>query len=83
MRFHNATQTGIRRAIRGVLDLSRYEVDDRVRAIIWESATFDSFDEMEANIKGSLATGEINDDVFWRLAPLVMKGQMLVEEGFE
>ena len=83
MRFHNATQVGIRRAIRGVLDLSKYEVDDRVRATIWESVMFDSFNEMEANLKGFLATGEIDDDVFWRLAPLVMKGQMLVEEGFE
>jgi hypothetical protein len=44
---------------------------------------FDSFDEMEPKIKGFLATGEISDEVFWRLAPLVMKGQMLVEEGFE
>lgn len=83
MRFHNATQVGIRRAIRGVLDLSKYEVDDKVRAVIWESVMFDSFDEIEPKIKGFLATGEINDDVFWRLAPLVMKGQMLVEEGFE
>lgn len=83
MRFHNATQAGIRRAIRGVLDLSRNEVDDRVRAVIWESVMFDSFDEIEPKIKGFLATGEISDEVFWRLAPLVMKGQMLVEEGFE
>lgn len=83
MHFHNATQVGIRRAIRGVLDLSRYEVDDRVRAVIWESVMFDTFDEIEQKIKGFLVTGEINDDVFWRLAPLVMKGQMLVEEGFE
>lgn len=83
MRFHNATQVGIRRAIHGVLDLSRNEVDDRVRAVIWESVMFDSFDETESKIKGFLATGEINDAVFWRLAPLVMKGQMLVEEGFE
>lgn len=83
MRFHNATQVGIRRAIRGVLDLSEYEVDNRTRAVVWESATFDSFDEIEPKIKGFLATGEISDEVFWRLAPLVMKGQMLVEEGFE
>lgn len=83
MRFHNATQIGIRRAIRGVLDLSKYEVDDKVRAVIWESVMFDMFDEIEQKIKGLLATGELNDDVFWRLAPLVMKGQMLVEEGFE
>lgn len=83
MRFHNATQVGIRRAIRGVLDLSRGEVDDKVRAVIWDSVTFDSFDEMESNLKGFLATREIDDDVFWRLAPLVIKGQMLVEEGFE
>ena len=83
MRFHNATQVGIRRAIRGVLELSRSEVNDRVRAVIWDSVTFDSFDETEQNLKGFLATGEIDDDVFWRLAPLVMKGQMLVEEGFE
>ena len=83
MRFHNATQVGIRRAIRGVLDLSKGEIHDRVRAIILDSVMFDSFDEMEQNLKGFLATGEIDDDVFWRLAPLVMKGQMLVEEGFE
>lgn len=83
MRFHNATQVGIRRAIRGVLDLSRSEVNDRVRAIIWDSVTFDSFEGIEQNLKGCLATREIDDDVFWRLAPLVMKGQMLVEEGFE
>lgn len=83
MRFHNATQAGIRRAIRGVLDLSRSEVDDRVRDIILDSVTFDSFEGIEQNLKGSLATREIDDDVFWRLAPLVMKGQMLVEEGFE
>lgn len=83
MRFHNATQVGIRRAIRGVLDLSRGEIPDRVRAVIWDSVTFDSFDEMESKLKDFLATGEIDDDVFWRLAPLVMKGQMLVEEGFE
>lgn len=83
MRFHNATQVGIRRAIRGVLDLSRGEVDNRVRTILLDSLMFDSFNEMEANLKGFLATGEIDDDVFWRLAPLVMKGQMLVEEGFE
>lgn len=83
MRFHNATQAGIRRAIRGVLELSRNEVNDRVKAIVWDSVIFDSFDGIEQNIKGFLATGEINDEVFWRLAPLVMKGQMLVEEGFE
>lgn len=83
MRFHNATQVGIRRAIRGVLDLSRSEVGDRVRAVILDSVRFDSFDEMEPKLKDFLATGEIDDDVFWRLAPLVMKGQMLVEEGFE
>lgn len=83
MRFHNATQVGIRRAIRGVLDLSGSEVDDRVRTVILDSVMFDSFEGVEQNLKGFLATGEIDDDVFWRLAPLVMKGQMLVEEGFE
>ena len=83
MRFHNATQVGIRRAIRGVLDLSRGEVDDRVRTVILDSVMFDSFEGIEQNLKGFLATREIDDDVFWRLAPLVMKGQMLVEEGFE
>jgi hypothetical protein len=83
MRFHNATQVGIRRAIRGVLDLSRSEVDDRVRTVILDSVMFDSFDGIEQNLKGFLSTREIDDDVFWRLAPLVMKGQMLVEEGFE
>lgn len=83
MRFHNATQAGIRRAIRGVLDLSRSEVDDRVRTVILDSVMFDSFEGIEQNLKGFLATREIDDDVFWRLAPLVMKGQMLVEEGFE
>ncbi len=83
MRFHNATQAGIRRAIRGVLDLSRSEVDDRVRTVILDSVMFDSFEGIEQNLKGFLSTREIDDDVFWRLAPLVMKGQMLVEEGFE
>lgn len=74
MRFHNATQIGIRRAIRGVLDLSKYEVDDRVRAVIWDSVMFDSFDEMEPKINGFLATEEISDEVFLASSPARHEG---------
>lgn len=83
MRFHNATRQDIRRAIREVCEMSESEMPDRVGASIYRAATFDSFNGQANQLKRLLAAGKIDDDVFWRLAPLVMKGQMLYEKGFE
>lgn len=83
MRFHNATRQGIRRAIRSVCELSASEIPSGAGASIYRAATFDSFDGQANQLKRLLAAGKIDDDVFWRLAPLIMKGQMLYEEGFE